>query len=245
MGARIVCMARKALMRARFRKMLQNMRREEEERKERERLRIEEQVRQEEEHKAALLEIERKHLEEQRKQEEERLANERLRQEAEKKARKAKEAQEAQSAAKRVAAQRVANALINTIVPAAVAKVLAKAAAHKIDDGPADADYMDPRAPHKVKTLKGARTDELAQMLRSDHVNPAQHPANLVMMVDEPTFNSFPLNLGQLEDLPPNAVDLCRYRNIIPKLETRVELDPVYDTSGQVKYISVSSIYCR
>jgi hypothetical protein len=77
-----------------------------------------------------------------------------------------------------------------------------------------------------VVLLRGAGVGLAIATAGSDGLADEFHPANLVMMVDEPTFGALELRLGQAEDIPKEAVPLCRYRNIMPNMASIVKLTP-------------------
>lgn len=241
MGTRIVAMVRRALARIRFRIALANLRKEEAERQER--------IRREEAEQQARLEQEQR---EAAKAAEERKAwlkqleatkaeDERLRKQAEERERLLKQRRSARHAEKSVQAQRIAASLVPMIVRDAVAKAIAHAAAQagKEVEEQDESDVVDKT--HKVRTFRNASLRSSMNRVNTGHMalsgdfDVDQHPANLVMMVDELTFNSFALNLGTLKDVPQDALVLCRYKNILPSPLSRVELDPVYDGNSQVR----------
>eukprot|EP00730_Choanoeca_flexa_P004587 TRINITY_DN11741_c1_g1_i1.p1 TRINITY_DN11741_c1_g1~~TRINITY_DN11741_c1_g1_i1.p1 ORF type:complete len:1538 (+),score=425.01 TRINITY_DN11741_c1_g1_i1:39-4616(+) len=159
---------------------------------------------------------------------------------------------------KRVIARRLAAGMIEQAmrqgVPLAAAKKTARLQRRKskhmakLQEDVDMADLMPAKAAEaKVRTFrsgppsrrmsKRAITGHLVlDKLPNERVKDALHPANLIMMDDEPTFYGFELRLGKRTDLPAGAALLCRYKNIVPNLKTIVPLDPIYERNSQVEH---------
>ena len=157
-------------------------------------------------------------------------------------------------------ARRLANGMIEIAiregVPLAAAKSKAKIVRRKsmhLSGMQEEADTADVQpVSSKVKTFRNATlarrkssfTTTVGTVMEDDEEDEVQddlHPANLVMMVDEPTFYEFPQRLGTRDDLPLGAQVLCRYKNIVPNMETKVPLDPLFESGGRVSQTTMQT----
>ena len=236
MGDRISRMVRRFLYRCRFRRLLVRLREDEQRR-------LQEAERRRKEEEAAA---------QRRREEEERM--QRMAEEAERKRqaelKRQQEEEKKQEVRKGVAAGVVDSMFKAGVSVAAQTLLMIQEAASMPEMDDADTEtpasrarslrrQSDGRFGSSVRSLKAVRTGGVVvvkqvvdAMTEEDMVGPAA----MGPVFEEADFKQLAVNLVGVETLPPNAMPLCRYKNILPTPQTRVKLPPL-----QIKGIPVDN----
>lgn len=209
-------------------------RREEEERRrlEEERRRQEEERRRQEEEQRRLEEERQRQEEERRRQEEERRRLEEERRQKEEFERRQQEEEERRRRedAERARLLREEQALQAQLAREERERQRAQQAKKEVEAMEETEDPTPGRKPGLMRTLttrKLVRAFSVAGKPAPPASLVGMGPANLNPIIDEVDFNALPPNFGTMEELPPGALPLCRYKNILPNAHSRVQLDPV------------------